>query len=101
MGIDISENEKNKLNFNINDLSFIDENKVKRGENLIVENLEILWQKAKKSIWEAIKDKGYGTGFFCKIKYPNKYDEIYCLITNNHVITKNMLIYKENIEINF
>ena len=38
-----------------------------------------------------------GTGFFCKIKYLNK--EIYCLITNDHVITKFILLNKEYIKI--
>jgi len=55
MGI---ENEKDELDFNINNFSIISENKVKKGENLTVENLEILCEKAKKSICEIFKDKG-------------------------------------------
>ena len=57
-------------------------------------NSKKLFEKAEKSICEIIKNKGYGTGFFCKIKYPNKFNEIFCLITNYHVIAKEMLIYK-------
>jgi len=96
-----STNEKEELNLNIDNFSIRNEEKVKNGENITLKNSKILFEKAEKSICEIITDKGHGTGFFCKIKYPNKYNEIYCLITNNHVITKNMLIYKENIEINF
>jgi len=90
---------KEELDFNIDNFSIKNENKVKEGENITLKNSKILFEKSEKSICEIITDKGYGTGFFCIIKYPNKYNEIYCLITNNHVITKNMLTYQENIEI--
>ena len=73
--------------------------KVKDGENFDIDNFEIFSEKAEKSICEIIKDNGYGTGFFCKIKYPNKFNKICCLITNYHVITKDILINKENIKI--
>ena len=100
MGLMCYTNEKEKeLIFNIDNFSIRNEEKVKEGENLTLKKNKILLEKAEKSICEIIKDKGYGTGFFCKMKYPDKYNEIYCIITNNHVITKDMLIYKENIEI--
>ena len=60
---------------------------------------KIFLEKIEKSICQVVKDKEYGIGFFCKIKYPNKLNEIYCLITNNHIITKDMLINNKNIEI--
>ena len=31
-------------------------------------------------------EKGYGTGFFCSLKYSEKHDPIKTLITNNHVL---------------
>ena len=99
MGFTCSLKNTDEINLTMDYFSIRNEEKVKKGENIKLENLEILCKKAKKSICEIIKDKGYGTGFFCKIKYPNKFDEIYCLTTNNHVITNDMLIYKENIEI--
>ena len=98
MGTSSSQNKKEELNF-IDSFSIIDQQKVKAGDNLTLTNSDILNEKAKKSICIIIKDNGYGTGFFCKIKYPNNLNEIYCLITNNHIITKDMLINKENIEI--
>ena len=52
--------------------------------------------KLEKSICEIIKKDGYGVGFFSKINYKN--NEIYCLFTNSHVITEEML-NKEYIEI--
>jgi len=73
--------------------------KIEKEENLQLMDTKILLEKAKKSICTIIKDKDYGTGFFCKIKYPNKYNEIFCLVTNYYVMTKDMLINKENIEI--
>ena len=56
---------------------------------------KILYEKIEKSVCQIIKDNGYGTGFICKIKYSDKHKEIICLITNNHVINKYMLINKE------
>ena len=49
--------------------SIINEEKVKDGENLTLKKTKILLEKVEKSVCEIIKDYGYGTGFFCKIKY--------------------------------
>ena len=98
MGIECCGNEKKELPSNKNNFSIIDEHKVNERKNLTLKKTKILYEKAVQSICEIIKDKGYGSGFFCKIKNPNNFDGIY-LITNNHVITKDILIYKENIEI--
>ena len=74
--------------------------KIRQEDNLLnIENAKKLSEKAKNSVCEIIKNKGYGSGFFCKIKYSNNFNEIYCLITNNHVITKDILINKKNIKI--
>ena len=43
-----------------------------------------------KILCQIINDNGkYGLGYFCKLKYKN--NDIYCLIANSHVITKEML----------
>ena len=39
-----------------------------------------------------------GTGFFIKIKKSNE-EELYCLMTNEHVLTKEIVESKENIQI--
>ena len=88
-----SEKKENKL-YHKNE-----KEKIEKEENLQLMDTKMLLEKAKKSICTIIKDKDYGTGFFSKIKYPNKYNEIFCLVTNYYVITKDMLINKENIEI--
>ena len=93
----MSYREENKKILSIDTNSIINEEKVKDGENLTLKKNKILLEKVEKSVCEIIKDYGYGTGFFCKIKYLNK--EIYCLITNDHVITKYILLNKEYIEI--
>ena len=87
----------NQQKINKDKKSIINEEKIKEEENLTIEKNTILSEKAEKSVCEIIKDFGYGTGFFCKIKYLNK--RIYCLITNDHVITKYILLNKEYIEI--
>ena len=79
------------------ELCIENEEKVKEGENLTVTKIKILSEKADNSVCEIIKENGYGSGFICKIRYDK--EEIYCLITNNHVITREMIICKDNIEI--
>ena len=100
MGASSSQNKNEKLNLNF---SLVNEAKVRLGDYLNKRNSEIFFEKAEKSICEIITKNLYGSGFFCKIKYPNKSNEneIYCLITNHHVITKATLMNKENIEIIF
>ena len=95
----MSSHENKELITFIDNFSIKDEEKIEEGENLTLMNTKILLEKVEKSICEIIRDKGYGTGFFCKIKDPNTFNEINCLITNYHVITKDMLKYKKNIEI--
>ena len=88
--------EDNSLIFS-ESFSIQKEEKVKHGENLAVKMSKILNEKAEKSVCEIIKDNGYGSGFFCKIKiYEN---EICCLFSNNHVITEEILSNNEKIEI--
>jgi len=94
-----SQNEKEELNTFIDEFLIIDKKIIEEGEKLEIMKSKIFLEKIEKSICQIIKDKEYGLGFFSKIKYPNKFNEIYCLITNNHIITKDMLINNKNIEI--
>ena len=41
-----------------------------------------------------------GTGFFCKIPFPDEKNMLPVFITNNHVINKDLL-FKENVKIEF
>ena len=77
MGTECCGNEKKNLPSDNNNFSFTNEEKVKKGNNLTLKKTKILYEKANKSICEIIKDKGYGSGFFCKIKNPNNFDGIY------------------------
>ena len=72
-----SQNDKKELNSFIDDFLIIDKEKIEEEGNLDIMNSKILFEKAKNSICQIFKDKGYGIGFFCKIKYPNKYNEIF------------------------
>lgn len=64
---------------------------IKKGEALNLKNIKLLGEKAEASACKIIKDFGYGSGFFCKIIYPDKNTKINCLITNNHVLTRHLL----------
>ena len=90
------ESNDNSSSFS-SEFSIQKENHVKLGENLTIKKSILLNEKAQKSICEIIKDNGYGSGFFSKIKYEG--NEIFCLFTNNHVIDEEMLLNNENIEI--
>ena len=63
------------------------------GNPLITyENTKRIVQQMERNICKIkIDDVNQGTGFFCKIPFPNKNDYIFTLITSNHVIDKNIL----------
>ena len=81
-----SQNEKEELNSFIDDFLILDKKIIEEGEKLEIMKSKIFLEKIEKSICQIIKDKECGIGFFCKIKYPNKLNEIYCLITNKRVL---------------
>ena len=54
-----------------------------------LKNTEILLNQMKNCIWKIYLENGKkGTGFFCKIPFPDKNRLITVLITNNHVINE-------------
>ena len=58
-------------------------------------------EQMEKNICKIIIDEEQGTGFFCKIPFPDLNNMLSVFITNNHIINKELL-YKDNliIEIN-
>ena len=48
-------------------------------------------EQMEKNIGQILIDNEQGTGFFCKIPFPNKNNMIPVLITNNHVIDEKIL----------
>ena len=55
-----------------------------------LECTEKILKQMKLKVCKILLDSGNGTGFFCKIKFPNN-KLIPVLITNNHVINESML----------
>jgi len=56
------------------------------------ENTEIILDQMKKNICKIkMRDGSQGTGFFCKIPFPDKDNLLPVLITNNHVINQELL----------
>ena len=55
-------------------------------------------EQMEKKICKIIAENTQGTGFFCKIPFPNKEHMLPVLITNNHIINDNFL-RKENAKI--
>ena len=58
--------------------------------------LKIIIEQSENSICKIkCNDGGNGTGFFCKIPFPDKFHQLPVLMTNNHVISENDII-KDN-----
>ena len=65
-----------------------------------IETTEILLRQLKKNICKiCMKDGTKGTGFFCKIPFPDMNNLLTVLITNNHVINESNLNKEEKIMI--
>ena len=64
-----------------------------------MENTEIILEQMKKTICKIyMNDGSKGTGFFCKIPYPDKEHFLPTLITSNHLINKSKLENNDYIE---
>ena len=46
-----------------------------------------------------MREKIFGTGFFCKINYPDEFNLLTVLIINNHVLDENYLKINKTIKI--
>ena len=59
------------------------------SEPVSVDNLKTIIEQIEKSICKIkCNNEGNGTGFFCLIPFPDKFNLLPVLITNNHVIEK-------------
>ena len=69
-------------------------------EAVTLKSTKIILKQMEKSICKIlINDENKGTGFFCKIPFPDNNNKLSVLITNNHVINdlnKNITIYYDN-----
>ena len=72
-----------------NNFAIQNKEKVMHVENLTSKQSMLLSNQAEKSVYEIIKENGYGSGFFDLIKIDG--NEICCLFSNNHVISENFL----------
>ena len=59
------------------------------------EGIEMILQQMKNAICKIRISERQGTGFFCKIPFPDLNNMLRVLITNNHVINENLL-FQEN-----
>ena len=56
---------------------------------ITIENTEKILNQMKKNVCKIIKRDGKrGTGFFCRIPFPDKNNIIHALVTNNHVLNE-------------
>ena len=67
---------------------------------ITLENTKIIISQMQKSICKIYMDNGdKGTGFFCRVPYPDKTHSINCLMTNNHIIDESYLDKNKYIEL--
>ena len=82
-------------------MDFIEEKYIENSVNpLSIKGMENILFQMKNCICKIIKNDGTkGTGFFCKIPFPNEDNLLPVLITNNHVLGENDIIYHNIIEV--
>ena len=79
--------------------NIVNENRLNKKKNI---NLSLMIKYGpilQKAISKIKIPGGYGTGFFCKIPYPNKQDSLNVLITNNHVLNEEFFEDEDIIEL--
>ena len=79
----------------------IKERKIKDyPEAVTLKSTKIILKQMEKNICKIlINDRSKGTGFFCKIPFPDNNNKLSVLLTNNHIINdlkKNITIYYDN-----
>jgi hypothetical protein len=81
--------------------SYIEERKV--GPDSIPRWVnKIIDEQLEKNICKIYIDKSiFGTGFLCKIPYPNEFKKLPVLITNNHIINEEYFLKNKEIKISF
>ena len=68
-----------------------------------LEGTKVILSQMENCICKIVKDDGKkGTGFFCRIPFPDENHLLNALITNNHVLNEidienNKIIYKKNV----
>ena len=58
------------------------------------EGIEVILEQMRKKVCKIRFEKVQGTGFFCRIPFPDLNNMLRVLITNNHIIDRNLLFQK-------
>jgi len=93
----------NKKNPKQNDIANIKEKSEKNNNEIPItsKQSEKIIKQSKIYICKIYFGKKFGTGFLCKIPFPDKNNCLPVLITNNHVIEKEKLLKDKKLEITF
>ena len=96
------ESSKNQVNSNGMRRNIIQQDHIKGTPEEIDNKKEIkLNEKLKSSICKIYGNNKFGTGFLCKIQYPDQFNYLPVLITNKNIINKDELLDKKKMEITF
>ena len=107
--IELNQNKNFNGNNNLNELiEKKDDNKQKEVEihnndnlNISSEQSEKVIKQSKFYICKVINKPKYGTGFLCKIPFPDKSNYLPVLMTNHHVINEEELLNEKKLTIKF
>ena len=64
-------------------------------EIITLKKEEKIIKQSRKYICKIYYENKKGTGFLCKIPYPDKFKYIYVLMTNDHVVNRDELIFEQ------
>ena len=96
------ESSKNQINSNGMRRNIIQQDHIKGTPEEIDNKKEIeLNEKLKSSICKIYGNNKFGTGFLCKIQYPDQFNYLPVLITNKKIINKDELLDKKKMDITF
>ena len=71
-------------------------------DSIYTESLPIIMEQAKESVCKIVKTNGEtGTGFLCKIPFPDSFTLLPAFITCNHIVEKKDIIGGSKIELSF
>ena len=88
--------------FNKKQKAYTNEDYKGRAPPITIEQANIIVSQLQKSVCKIYKiNQTSGTGFLCKIPYPDQFKLFPALITNNHVLNKEDLQINKTIKVTF
>ena len=109
--IELNQNQMFNGNNDLNELNPKNDDKINKqkevanqnNDNIIIsiEQSEKIAKQSKIYICKVFNKKKVGTGFLCKIPFPDEFNYLHVLMTNYHVINQQELLNEKKLQIKF